>query len=193
LQAAGIAGAVSETGQPFAQAIVVNAAGSKLDAYLDSALEYRADKCTVDGRSVTVKVSLRNSAPTSGLPEYVTRRADEPSHPVAPSQNVVDLRVLVTKGASVRAAKLDGKLLPFSPLGQLPATLPEGEAIGFLSPAVQGGRPSYGLELELPPGVTRTLVLELDEPPSVIDPLLPIQPLARTPKVAADVSLCAKV
>lgn len=193
LVSAKIAGNVSETGQPFAQAVVVNAAGSKLDAYLDSTLDYRVDRCVVDARAVTITASLRNSAPTAGLPEYVTRRADEPSYTTALGQNLVDLRVLITKGAAVRSATLDGKPLPFSPAGQLPPTLPADEAAGFLSAGVQGGRPSYGLELELPPGATRTLVLEVEEPPSVLAPLLPRQPLARPPQVRADVLVCAKV
>ena len=190
LRRAGITGAVSETNGPFAQAVVVNAAGGKLDSYLDSSLDYRVTECSDDGRTVVITVSLTNAAPPSGLPDYVVLRADDPPFPTVPGQNRLDLRVLATSGAQLAGAELDSKPLLAPIAGTLPDVLPAGSAEAFLSQTTQVGRPSFGLALELLPGQTRTLELTLEEPPTQAAPELPVQTMARTTAVTADVSAC---
>lgn len=191
LAGSAVGGQVSRTAAPFAEAVVVNATGGKLDAYLDSSLRYRVTSCDRTGRDVTVTTTLRNTAPTSGLPAYVTIRDDLPQPPVPPGQNRSDLRVLTTIGTTVRSATLDGRPLLIPSLlaeGQPP----DGDATDVLDVGAEGGRPALGLVLELPSGVDRTLVLTLREPPSTQSPLLPHQAMARPPSASADVSACTR-
>ena len=191
LVAAGISGAVDSGDRPFAQAVLVNAAGNKLDNWLDSSLRYAVTSCTPARRTVDVSVTVRNEAPRSGLPVYMTVRSDRPPYETVVGQNRSELEVLVTRGATLLGATLDGAtLLPSSADGELPQTIDADAAAGFLSRADVGGRPSYWLDLETRPGATHTLVLKLAEPPSSLPPLLPRQNLVRSPSVTADAGSC---
>jgi hypothetical protein len=189
----GLAGAVSTTPGPFAQAVIVNAAGSKLDSWLTQKLTYRVEKCTSSERLVTLTVALRNDAPKTGLPDYVTIRSDFPPVPVPKGQNRLDLQVLVTRGAKLISSTLDGVALTDSPAdGTLPEELPDGPSPVFLDTAQTLGRPAYGVDLEMPPGgITRTLVLHLQEPPSTAEPLLPVQTMVKPAQVDVDLSSCS--
>jgi hypothetical protein len=188
---AGIGGSVDGTDRPFAQAVVVNAAGNKLDTWLDTSLHYAVTACTAGSRTVEVRVTLRNGAPASGLPPYMTVRSDRPPYRTVVGQNRSEVEVLVTRGATLLGATLDGaELLPSTPDDMLPADVDVAAADAFLSTAEVGGRPSYWVDLETRPGATRTLVLRLTEPPSARAPLLPRQNLVRTPVVSADLGAC---
>lgn len=190
LRRAGIAGAVPDTALPFAQAVVVNAAGGKLDTYLGTELSYEVTRCTSDERTSVITVELTNDAPAQGLPAYVVTRADQPPYATVPGQNRTDLRVLLTRGAQLGSARLDGKPLLAPEVGELPDTIPAGTALAFLSRTTQAGRPSYGLTLELPPGTGHTLELTVDEPASTLAPELPLQRTALEGRATADVSAC---
>jgi hypothetical protein len=192
LVAAGIGGAVEDTARPFAEAVVVNIGGNKLDSWLATSLGYRVEQCQPTKRTVAVTMTLHNGAPRSGLPPYVTVRSDQPAFPVVPGQNRVELDLLVTRGAQLVNGTLDGApLLPEPPEGQLPDTLPGASADTFVSTGQTGGRPAYWLDLEVQPGVTRTVVLRFTEPPSTESPLLPVQPLVIPPTVKAELGSCA--
>jgi len=192
LVGAGVAGAVDGGGGPFAQAVVVNAAGNKLDDWLTSSLRYAVTACAADRRTVDVSVTLHNDAPPRGLPVYMTVRSDRPPYRTVPGQNRTELQVLATRGAVLRGATLDGAdLLTSGADGALPASLAVDRARGFLNPAPVSGRPSWWLDLETLPGASHTVVLHLQEPPGVTAaPLLPLQPLVRTPVATADVRAC---
>ena len=191
LVAAGIAGAVDDTARPYAQAVIVNAAGNKLDSWLDSSLDYKVMSCTASSRTVRLTVVLRNDAPTTGLPPYVTIRSDLPAYPVRPSQNRSAVEVLLTRGATLRQATLDGRpLMTAPPPGELPAELPSDASQTFLNVAETRGRPSYSLDLELVPGTPRTLVLDVVEPPSNDPPLLPRQVMVRPQVVRSELRTC---
>lgn len=182
----GLAGEVDDTSGPFAQAVVLNAAGSKLDSWLKTSLDYTVTSCSSAGRTVEVRVALRNDAPRSGLPAYVTVRSDYPNYPTVSGQNRSELEVLVTRGAKLRGATLDDAPMVVAPAdGKLPAAVPDGASTTFLQAATVRGRPSYWLDLELVPGRSRTLVLTLEEPPSSADPLLPRQTMVSPPLVRA--------
>jgi hypothetical protein len=190
LLGAGISGAVAAGDEPFAQAVVVNAAGNKLDNWLDSSLHYGVTSCTAERRTVDVAVTLGNRAP-AGLPVYMTVRSDRPPYPTVTGQNRSELEVLVTKGATLVKATLDGAPLLSTPAdGELPATIDADAADGFLGRAEVGGRPSYWIDLETRPGAAHTMVLTLQEPPSSEAPLLPRQNLVLAPKVSADLGSC---
>jgi hypothetical protein len=163
-------GALPDAPGPFAGLVVNNAAGSKLDYYLDRSLVWAPGACTDTGRSVTATVKLTNRAPTSGLPHYVTQRVDQPPYRTRPGDN----RLLVTYYAGEKA-RLTG------------ATL-DGRRIHPI-PGVERGHPTYTLDLELPRQSSRTLVLRLlepqaDRPPTILRQPL-VTPLRATVKPAA--------
>ncbi|WP_223281398.1 DUF4012 domain-containing protein [Streptomyces antnestii] len=130
---------------PFAGLVVNNAAGTKLDYYLDRSLVWAPGACTDRGRSVTTTMTLTNRAPVSGLPEYVTQRVDYPSYRTHPGDNRLLLSYYAGKGARLTGATLDGRRVA-------------------MIPGVERGHPVYTLDLELPRQSSRTLVLRLNEP-----------------------------
>ncbi len=195
LDANGLTGAVDQTARPFAQAVVVNAGGNKLDTWLHSDLTYTAVRCSSAERTVDLTVALRNDAPTSGLPAYVTVRSDRPPYKTVVGQSRVELQVLTTIGSRLVKATVDG--LPVTPApkpGTLPVTLPDGPADAlFLDVGAEGGHPAFGMNLELRPGASRTVVLRVLEPaatPPAEPPLLPLQPLANIPTAHSDLRAC---
>ncbi|MBL8931474.1 MAG: DUF4012 domain-containing protein [Kineosporiaceae bacterium] len=198
LERSGLAGAVPDTGKPFAQAVVINAAGNKLDTWLSQTLAYQVQHCAPAGRQVSVSVSLTNSVPRKGLPEYVTVRSDKPLYDTKVGQNRVGLEVLVTRGSHLEGAMLDGvPVMAAPPEGDLPSRLPDGGVVGngrdsgFITETTTAGRPSFGMNLEIEPGARRTLVLQLREPAGVGgSPLLPVQAMVNPPTATADVSAC---
>ncbi|MDQ1289148.1 MAG: hypothetical protein QG622_2714 [Actinomycetota bacterium] len=187
----GLAGAVPDAPGPYAQAVVLNAAGGKLDSWLRTQLDYTVTSCSRSNRSVRIAVTLRNEAPVRGLPSYVTIRSDRPTYPTAPSQNRTELEVLATKGAKLTSATLDGAPMPLAPpTGTLPTSIPDDAATTFLQVAEVRDRPSYWMDLELLPGRTRTLVLTLDEPPGAAEPTLPRQATVIPQIVKAHLRTC---
>ncbi|WP_265562969.1 DUF4012 domain-containing protein [Streptomyces hygroscopicus] len=152
-------GALPDAPGPFAGLVVNNAAGSKLDYYLDRSLVWEAGGgCTRGDRPVTVTVKLANRAPASGLPGYVTLREDRPAYRTRPGDNRLLVSYYAGVGANLTEATLDGH----------PALLAFG---------VERGHSVFSLNLELPAGSSRTLVLHLREPHADSTPTLLQQPL----------------
>ncbi|UXY21009.1 DUF4012 domain-containing protein [Streptomyces cynarae] len=157
-------GTLPDAPGPFAGLVVNNAAGSKLDYYLDRSLTWEAGGCSGGRRAVTVTVTLTNRAPTSGLPAYVTLRPDRPPYRTRPGDNRLLVSYYAGTGAVFTGATLDGR----------PAQL----ALG-----VERGHAVFTLDLELPARSHRTLVLHLLEPHATGTPTLLQQPLV-TPLLA---------
>ncbi len=151
-------GTLPDSPSPFAGLVVNNAAGSKLDYYLDRRLVWEAGGCTSGGRPVTVTVTLTNRAPASGLPGYVTLREDHPPYRTRPGDNRLLVSYYAGAGATLTGATLDGR-----------TALPTSDE--------ERGHPVYTLDLELPAGSSRTLVLHLLEPHANGTPTLLQQPL----------------
>ncbi|MEV6022755.1 DUF4012 domain-containing protein [Streptomyces sp. NPDC052036] len=154
------AGTLPDTPGPFAGLVVNNAAGSKLDYYLDRSLAWQAegDGCAAGDRPVTATVTLANRAPAAGLPSYVTLREDHPPYRTRPGDNRLLVSYYAGVGATLTGAELDGR----------PA---------MLSPGVERGHSVFTLDLELPARSRRTLVLHLLEPHADRTPTLLRQPL----------------
>jgi hypothetical protein len=165
LQSRPYSGSLPDIPGPFAGLVVNNAAGSKLDYYLDRSLVWEADGCQSGYHSVTVTVNLANRAPASGLPSYVTLRADTPPYPTRPGDNRLLVSYYGGVGASLTSATLDGQ--PVS-----------------LMPGAERGHPVYTLPIELPVGSRRTLVLHLLEPHADGAPTLLDQPLVMPMRAA---------
>ncbi|MFF8375714.1 DUF4012 domain-containing protein [Streptomyces sp. NPDC015661] len=170
LMSGAFGGALPDTPGPFAGLVVNNAAGTKLDYYLDRSLVWAPGACADTGRSVTATVTLTNGAPTSGLPEYVTQRVDAPPYRTLPGDNRLLVDYYAGQGATLERATLDGRPVE-------------------LIPGVERGHPVYTLDLELPRQSSRTLVLHLrepdaDRPPTILRQAL-VTPLKATVKRAA--------
>jgi hypothetical protein len=139
------AGALPSGGtRPFAGFVVNNAAAGKLDYYLQRGLSYARSGCGAR-RDVTVELTLTNNAPASGLPPYVTTRLDHPPAGARPGDNHVLLDYYATKGAYLESVTLDDR-----PSTASAATVDDLEV--------------FRLDLELPRGQTRRVVLHLREP-----------------------------
>ncbi|MGW0697754.1 DUF4012 domain-containing protein [Streptomyces sp. NPDC002867] len=153
-----LSGALPATPGPFAGVVVNNAAGGKLDYYLDRELRWIPGRCTREGRLVTAQITLTNRAPVTGLPAYVTQRGDKPPYPTQPGDNRLLVSYYASKGALLTALTVDGR----------PAMLHSG---------VERGHPVYTADLELPAQSSRTLTFRLVEPVSHRPPVLLRQPL----------------
>lgn len=167
-----VAGVLPLTPRPFAAAYVTNGSSGKLEAYLGSHLDYRVRSCGRSTRRVTVTVTLTNGAPSSGLPAYVTTRADHPNFPTVPGQVREMLSVYLTQGARVAAADVDGRPLPVR--SGRDYSVADNRLLGL---AQERGHPVVDAELELRPAQQRVLTLDVDEPRSDDAPLLQRQPL----------------
>ena len=139
---AGLAGAVPTAGPDVALATTQNAGANKIDVYLRRRIRYalrldparHARSASADGR---VEVSLENTAPASGLPQYVIG----PSEPrFSAGENRTFLSV-------------------YSPLGFAAATL-DGTPTSLES-ETELGRHVYSTFVSIPSRSTRTLGLDL--------------------------------
>ena len=143
LVAAGWAGALDpRPGSVYTGFVVNNAAGSKLDYYLERRMTYRRSGCS--GRSVAT-MTLTNTAPATGLPRYVTIRADRASRASRPGDNRLLVTYYATPGARINGVTLDG-----APVGSTQLT--------------ERGLVTVTTDLELPVGASRTLRVSVDEP-----------------------------
>ena len=153
-----MAGALPARPGPLAGVVINNAAGGKLDYYLDRRLHWIPGRCTSHGRQITARITLTNRAPASGLPYYVTQRVDEPPYRTRPGDNRLLVSYYASSGAGLRGATLDGRKVT-------------------VGSSVERGRSVYTLDMELPAQRSRTLTLHLLEPLSDRDPVLLNQPL----------------
>jgi hypothetical protein len=173
LESTPVAGAIPATTAPFVGLSIVNEAGNKLDYYLDRSLTWQRTGCGVT-RAVTVTLKLTNNAPAAGLSDVVTYRHDHHAYPVRPGDNRLTVSYLATQGALMKSVSLDGK--PW-----------------FAGSGTQLGHPVLVVDVELPRGATRTLVLHLTEPAGGdAAPIVLRQPLVRPLAVAIDDPQCGR-
>lgn len=148
-----LSGTLPDGNHPFAGLVINNAAGGKLDYYLQRELQWIPGRCTPTGRPVTARIRLTSRSPRSGLPLYVTYRNDAPPYLTQPGDN----RLLVSYYASPHAGL-------------------EGVTVDGHAAKVHGGHerghPVYTLDLELPAQSSRIIVFRLWEPVSDRPPVL---------------------
>jgi hypothetical protein len=165
-----LAFAIPEDSAPYAQIVVNNLAGNKMDYYLVREIEYAADGCKGDMRNSTITVRLSNTATDKPLPDYVAGSpglsSDIPFE--APSGTMVtSVRVIATKDAQLVNVTSNG--------AKVPAVVRK-----------ERGHPTFEVQVAIPPGQSGELVFRLAEPTSPGAPRVPIQPLidAVTPLVS---------
>lgn len=166
-----LAHVIPDDAAPYAQVVVNNLAGNKMDYYLEREIEYAADGCEGEMRNSTITVRLSNTAtPDKPLPDEVAGlQGLNPQIPLqAPRGTMVSsIRVIATKGAKLMSATSDGERTP---------------AITN----VENGHPSFEVQIAIPPGQSGELTFRLSEPTSPGEPRVPVQPLidSVTPKIS---------
>ena len=165
-----LAGIIPTTTAPYVGLSIVNAAGSKLDYYLDRSLTWQRAGCGPTRRT-TVTITLTNHAPASGLPPYVTTRLDSHSYPVKPGDNRLAVSYLATQGALLSDITVAGR----PGRGRMGAEL---------------GHPMYVVDVEVPRGTSRAIVLHLSEPAGTGAPIVLRQPLVRPLHVTLHDAVC---
>ncbi len=159
-----LAHAVPDDSAPYAEVVINNLAGNKMDYYLEREIEYVADGCEGDTRMSTVTVRLTNTLTESTLaelPDYMAgTEGIDPALPFTfPKGTMVSsVRLLATKGAEVVSL------------------LSNGERGSFFE-ATERGRPGFEVQVAIPPGKSGELSFRLSEPTSPGAPRVPIQPL----------------
>lgn len=156
-----LAHVVPDDDAPYAQVIVNNLAGNKMDYYLDREIEYVADGCDGDMRNSTITVKLSNKATDRPLPDYVDGTLGlAPGIPLkAPDGTMVtSIRVIATKGA---------KLMSVTSNGDRTSAITHAE----------NGHPSFEVQVAIPPGQRGDVTFRLSEPTSPGAARVPVQPL----------------
>lgn len=179
LHQAGVDGAFPPAPAPFVQPVVVNATAGKLDYFLDRAAAV-STRCAGGRRRNTLTLDLRNAAPRTGLPPYLTIRLDERARATQSSVNALGLSVYATRGANLRLMTLDKVPLGFARLTSVP----------FVNVATDDGVPVWTTYFDLAAGQTRRVVVEYDEPLSAAASRVVEQPLARPLRAASTVQGC---
>ena len=115
---------------------------------------------------------ISNRTPRSGLPAYVTIRADKPGYPTRPGDNRLLVSYYGSAAGRLTSVEVDGH--PSS-----------------ISATTEHGLLVVALDLELPAGSTRTVVVRIDEPslPGKLEILR--QPLARDGRVTELTNRCS--
>ncbi|MGI8870258.1 MAG: DUF4012 domain-containing protein [Mycobacteriales bacterium] len=161
LQKTPMSGIIPQTKTAYAGLAVINAAGSKLDYYLNRRVTWQR---SCNPHDVTARITLRNGAPASGLPAYVTFRSDSRAKSAKPGDNRLHVQWYASAGSKLLGLTVEGKP-------------------GLVSTHQERGHPVYLVDLELPQGVTRTIVLHLHDPttgtPQILRQPL-VHPLAMT-------------
>lgn len=135
-----IGGAIP-TAAEVATVAINNSAGGKMDAFLDTAIDYTLTGCN---ESVTgsIQVDLTLNVPPD-LPPYITRRIDQPGQPYGSSS--VLLHFYGPVGASLNSLTIDG-------------------ATAKVSSGVERDHPVWGTSVELPAGQPVSVVASFAQP-----------------------------
>lgn len=161
---------------PYAEVVINNLGGNKLDYYLQRQIEYVADGCDDETRMSTVTVRLTNTIPNKPLPDYVTGAAGLlPEIPiVVPSGTMLtSVRLLATTDATLVSSLANGQRVP-------------------VFTRMERGHPSFEIQVAIPPGQSGELSFRLSEPTSAGAPRVPIQPLADTVTPVISVPECSR-
>jgi hypothetical protein len=160
---------------PYAEVVINNLGGNKLDYYLKREIEYVADGCNGETRMSTVTIGLANTAPDKPLPDYVASSPGlrpEILIEVPRGTMLTSVRLLATKDATLASALVNGQQVPvFS--------------------GTERGHPSFEVQVAIPPGQSGELSFRLTEPTSPGAPRLPIQPLVDTVTPEISVPECS--
>ncbi|AKS35421.1 membrane protein [Mycolicibacterium goodii] len=156
---------------PYAEVVVNNLAGNKLDYYLTREIEYVADGCSDATRLSTITVRLTNTlGQNSSLPRYVSGAMGlkQGTPVVLPDGTMVtSVRLLATQGANLVSATANGQRTP-------------------VITSTERGHPGFEIQVAIPPTKSGELQFRLSEPTAAGAARVPVQPLVDdvVPKVS---------
>lgn len=171
-----LAHVVPDDPAPYAEVLVNNLGGNKLDYYLRRKIEYAADGCDGDTRMSTVTVGLTNTITNGPLPDYVGTSAGLlPEVPIDIPRGTMltSVRLVATKGATLVSVISNGRRVP-----------------AFTGS--ERGHPTFEVQVAIPPGKSGELSFHLSEPTIPGAPRVPIQPLVDTVIPAISVPECVR-
>lgn len=156
-----LAHVIPDDSAPYAEVVINNIGGNKMDYYLRREIEYAADGCSQDQRNTTVTVKLKSVAPDAPLPDYVASAGGViPNLPFTmPSGSMLtSVRLVATKDAKILSAFSNGERVP-------------------VFTGTERGHPTFEIQVVIPPRQAGELVFRLSEPTSPGAPRVPVQPL----------------
>jgi len=167
LETAAVGGSLPNTPGSVVAVVSNNSAGSKMDAFLSTSIDYRPGQCDASTGESSLTVQLKNQAPDA-LPRDTGTydRYDDSSAPVGSTSTVLYLYPPV--GANFISATLDGKK----------ASLYLGH---------ERGRQVWYVYLPINQHQERTLNVEFGEPQVAgVEPRVITQSLAQAPKITIE-------
>jgi hypothetical protein len=153
--------AIPDDSAPYAEVVINNLGGNKMDYYLEREIDYAADKCGGETRLSTVTVRLKNAMAGTPLPEYVASSTGLNSEiPISvPSGTMVSsVRLVATKGARLVSVIASNQKVP-------------------VFTGTERGHPTFEVQVAIPPGKSGELSFRLSEPTTPGAPRVPVQPL----------------
>lgn len=170
-----LAHVIPEDPAPYAEIVINNLGGNKLDYYLRREIEYVADGCDGETRMSTVTVRLKNDLPNgSGVPDYILGTAGLlPEIPLNLPKGtmVTSVRLLATTGAKLESSLANGERAP-------------------VISGTERGHPSYEVQVIIPPAQSGELTFRLSEPTAPGEARVPVQPLVDTVTPVVSVPEC---
>jgi len=171
LAAAGLTHEVAETTAPYANVVLGNLAGNKIDYYLERSISYRSGSCEGDQRTSTVEVKLTNTLTDVNLPPYVAGSLGNPQLKLPPGTNYSAVTLYGTTGGTIDGVTVDGQAMLFAT-------------------GTERGHPFATAQVKIPAGKTVTVAYQVTEPTSAGPAVVPVQPLVDDPEVKVDVPTC---
>ncbi|MGE2715274.1 DUF4012 domain-containing protein [Mycolicibacterium litorale] len=171
-----LAHAIPDDPAPYAEVVINNLGGNKLDYYLARDIEYVADGCDGDSRMSTVTIRLTNTLQDPRLPDYVAGKPGFLSNvavDVPKGTMLTSVRLLVTKDATLLGAQSNGQKVP-------------------VFTATERNHPSFEVQVAIPPGKSGELTFRLSEPTSSGSARVPVQPLVDNPEPKISVPECKR-
>lgn len=176
LEETSLAHLIPDDPAPYAEVVINNLGGNKMDYYLARQIEYATDGCDGDTRRSTVTVRLTNTVQNANdLPDYVAGRLGffpEIAADIPKGTMITSVRLLATKDARLASLLIDGQRSP-------------------ALQAIERGHPSFEAQVAIPEGKTSELTFQLSEPTVPGQPRVPIQPLRDEVTPVVSVPACS--
>ena len=175
---------IPDDSAPYAQVVVNNLAGNKMDYYLKREIDYAADGCSGDARNATITVRLTNTAtPDMKLPAYVSGSEGTREGPMAKWNDDLsrwESRIQMPDGSMLTSVRL------IATKGAVLTAVTSGEKAVPAVVRTERGHPTFEVQVVIPPGQSGELVFRLTEPTAPGAPRVPVQPLIDpvTPRVS---------
>ena len=172
-----LAHAVPTDSAPYANVVINNLGGNKLDYYLEREIEYAADGCDAETRMSTITVRLKNKLPENApLPDYI----------LGTEGLIAGVPFEIPKGTMVTSVRLFA-----TANASLVSTLANGERVPVFT-GNELGHPTFEVQVLVPPGQSGELSFRLSEPTAAGVARVPIQPLVDPVEPVVSVPTCSR-